>query len=179
MILHLTSLLHFIWGSLPWSQRSPVAHDVPVTDLLTSGVERGPLTERHTLHLYLNKHLILNAIWFFFTPLLYNKGKTKLKAAHWPEKGLCLPGFGQWRGFREEKQPSIRKGGGGRGKELRRRFNGALSRQMTGLAAVVAVHLSGLAALHRHVTNLTTPVNQHAFQFSDKFKPFIQHSVRQ
>lgn len=46
---------------------------------------------------------------------------------------------------------------------------------MTGLAAVVAVHLSGLAALHCHVTNLTTPVNQHAFQFSDKFKPFIQH----
>lgn len=46
-------------------------------------------------------------------------------------------------------------------KELRRRFDAAVSRQMTGLAAVVAVHLSGLAALHRHMSDFTTPVTLH------------------
>ncbi len=102
-------LLSFIWSKVHF--REPRGSlDVPVMDLFTSGMERG-LLKRHTLHLYLNKHFILNAIWFFFfTPYLHNR-KTKLKAAHWPGKGLCLPAFGQWRGFREEKQPSIRKGG--------------------------------------------------------------------
>jgi len=56
-------------------------------------------------------------------------------------------------------QPSIRKKEGRQGNgALGGGFDGAFFRQVAGLAAVVAVHLTGLAALHGHVANLPTPV---------------------
>lgn len=46
-------------------------------------------------------------------------------------------------------------------KRLCGRFDGAFFCQMTGLAAVVAVHLGRFAALHCHMPDLTTPANWH------------------
>lgn len=96
--------------------------------------------------------------FFFFTPYLH-KGKTKLKAAHWPawERPLFASLWPMKRIQRRETTINQERRGD-RGKELRRCFNGAFSGQVTGLATVVAVDLRRLAALHGHMTDLATPV---------------------
>ena len=116
LILHPTFLLHLVWGSLLWYQTSHVALDVPVLDLFTSGIERGPLTKRLTIHLYLKKTFCFKRNKIFFHPFYFITKEKQTHICSLAREGLCLPAFGQWRGFREEKQPSIRKGGSDRGK---------------------------------------------------------------
>jgi len=60
-------------------------------------------------------------------------------------------------------QPTInqKKRRGIRGNRLCGGFDGALFRQVASLATVVAVHLTGFAALNSNMADLTTPVTLH------------------
>lgn len=81
-----------------------------------------------------------------------------MSRAHWPGTSLYLPTFGQWRGFRENNTTINQKKEGDKGNELSCGLDGALFRQVAGLAAVIAVDFICFAALHSNMTDLTAPV---------------------
>lgn len=94
---------------------------------------------------------------FFFHPLLLFVHVEKL----WPGTSLCFANLWPMKRIqREIIQPTInqKKRRGRRGNHLCSGFDGALFCQVASLAAVVAVHLACLAALHSNMADLTTPV---------------------
>lgn len=90
---------------------------------------------------------------FFYPPL----SSFYMSRAHWPGTSLYLPTVGQWRGFREIIQPSIRKRRGDAGNALSCGLDAAFLCQVPRLAAVVTVDFARLAALYGDMADLAAP----------------------
>lgn len=139
-----------------WSDSTLPIHQ----SLFTSGAERGFFNKA----LYINTSTKLNINFFFvvkcrksiffFPPLssFYTASK-----AHWPGSSLCLPTFGQWRGFRENNTTINQKRRGDKGKRLSCGLDRAFPCKVPWLATAVTVDFTRLAAVDGDVTSFATP----------------------
>lgn len=105
-----------------------------------------------------------------FDPFIKKEKQNSKQPTGLGTASVCQP-LANEEGLEKENYHQSRKEGQQR-KQLCGRFDGAFSRQMTGLAAVVAVYLGRFTALHCNMPDLATPVTlDFVTQFLDVSEP--------